>query len=642
MKNNSIKKTLPRIIRNMVLVLILLILPANIWLQISIIHGNQEESSREVFGQFQQLIETNNRDLELKKQEFSERCIQAADAAAYFVSHDSSVTSNFEQTRELAEKLDIDELHFFTPDGKIYFGTHPQYYGYTFHSGEQMEFFLPMLEDKNLKLCQEIMPNTAEKKEMQYAAVWLEDGSGIVQIGMEPRRLMEIMEEKSLKKVVSSFPFDLRGYFHVVDKNAMQIIASTAESMIGKDMSQKLKSAGALKNFQAYHYKYDGKRYCVYSQVYKDYILLRSYTSIYPIKEVLVSSMLVLLYVGVAAIVVIVIITWYVNKQLSNNLTQLVDDLKKIENGHLESIHLKTRITELDDLIFYINQMMQSIRLNWNKLSHVIDKGQLPVGIFEDNVFYKKTFLNQRLLEILGIGDYEGIPSAQLNQMVKERLYQAEQGLVDSAEQIYRYNKNGSEVYLRIEKILDEQSMTYYVTDVSLWWGEIYQLREKSNRDPLTELYNRRGFNDKVSELFKTPEILGYAMILMLDADGLKKINDVYGHRTGDAYLKEISDQLRESVGKEAVCARLGGDEFVAFVYGYSSYRELEEIIANLKEKRGSVFMQEHSERKEAVEFSLGCAFYPMDGTDYHLLMHLADETMYQEKRSRKSLCGRP
>ena len=98
MKNNSIKKTLPRIIRNMVLVLILLILPANIWLQISIIHGNQEESSREVFGQFQQLIETNNRDLELKKQEFSERCIQAADAAAYFVSHDSSVTSNFEQT----------------------------------------------------------------------------------------------------------------------------------------------------------------------------------------------------------------------------------------------------------------------------------------------------------------------------------------------------------------------------------------------------------------------------------------------------------------------------------------------------------------------------------------------------------------
>lgn len=642
MKNNSIKKTLPRIIRNMVLVLILLILPANIWLQISIIHGNQEESSREVFGQFQQLIETNNRDLELKKQEFSERCIQAADAAAYFVSHDSSVTSNFEQTRELAEKLDIDELHFFTPDGKIYFGTHPQYYGYTFHSGEQMEFFLPMLEDKNLKLCQEIMPNTAEKKEMQYAAVWLEDGSGIVQIGMEPRRLMEIMEEKSLKKVVSSFPFDLRGYFHVVDKNTLQIIASTAESMIGKDMSQELKSAGALKNFQAYHYRHHGKRYCVYSQVYKDYILLRSYTSIYPIKEVLVSSMLVLLYVGVAAIVVIVIITWYVNKQLSNNLTQLVDDLKKIENGHLESIHLKTRITELDDLIFYINQMMQSIRLNWNKLSHVIDKGQLPVGIFEDNVFYKKTFLNQRLLEILGIGDYEGIPSTQLNQMVKERLYQAEHGLVDSAEQIYRYNKNGSEVYLRIEKILDEQSMTYYVTDVSLWWGEIYQLREKSNRDPLTELYNRRGFNDKVSELFKTPEILGYAMILMLDADGLKKINDVYGHRTGDAYLKEISDQLCESVGKEAVCARLGGDEFVAFVYGYSSYQELEEIIANLKEKRGSVFMQEHSERKEAVEFSLGCAFYPMDGTDYHLLMHLADETMYQEKRSRKSLCGRP
>ena len=79
-----------------------------------------------------------------------------------------------------------------------------------------MSFFAPMLQDKTLKLCQDIMPNTAEGKNMQYAAVWTEDGSRIVQIGMEPKRLQKLIQEKSLENVVSTFPFDFSGYLHVL------------------------------------------------------------------------------------------------------------------------------------------------------------------------------------------------------------------------------------------------------------------------------------------------------------------------------------------------------------------------------------------------------------------------------------------
>lgn len=61
-----------------------------------------------------------------------------------------------------------------------------KYFGLNFRSGEQMQFFLPMLSDRSLELCQDITPNTAEQKLMQYAAVWREDGEGIVQIGMTP------------------------------------------------------------------------------------------------------------------------------------------------------------------------------------------------------------------------------------------------------------------------------------------------------------------------------------------------------------------------------------------------------------------------------------------------------------------------
>lgn len=635
MKQNSIKQTLPRMAKLMVMVLIVLLLPVNIVIQLYFQHRNQKESSYEVFGQLRQLIEMNERDLMQAREEFSEQCIRSAEMAAYFVEHYPLVTSDFTLTRELAEKLDVDELHYFTPEGEIYFGTHPEYYGYTFRSGKQMEYFLPMLQDRSMKLCQDIMPNTAEGKEMQYAAVWMEDGTGILQIGMEPRRLLKEMEERSMAKMLTSLPMDMRGYLHIVDRDTWKIIASTEERLIGEDVRQEQEEYDGEEGVENFHYRINGKRYCVYTQNYGKYMLLRTYHSEYPLKETITSTGMMLIYVCVVAMIVIGLITWYVKRKLSNNLMAIVEEVKKIGDGKLENIELKTNITEFDELIFYINQLMQSIRLNWSKLSYVIDKGHLPIGILEYNTFYKKTFMNERLLTILGMENPESSFSEELAQRVRNTLEDIK-ARCDRKDSVYKYDRNGTLVYLRIEKVTDEQSTTYYVTDVSLWWSEIHLLRQQSNRDVLTNLYNRRGFNERLESLFAEPEKIGYGMMIMLDADGLKKINDIYGHHIGDEYLKKIADVIRESLGENSVYARFGGDEFAVFLYQYSSYQEVENAVQRLREKRGVKFLPDQQEIGESVEFSLGCAYYPMDGTDYHLLMHLADENMYQEKRMRK------
>lgn len=635
-KSNSIKNTLPALTKAMIIFLLALILPVNAMVQLRMLHKSQQESSEEIFGQLEQLMDMNQKDLIRGKEEFSEKAIQSAEMAAYFVKHHPETISSLEKSKELASKLDVDEIHFFTPDGEIYAGTHPQYYHYTFRSGEQMMFFLPMLEDKSLKLCQEITPNTAEGKEMQYAAVWMDDGSGIVQIGMEPRRLLQQIEEKSLTKVISSLPFDLRGYLHVLDKNTNRIIASTEEILIGADMSEEAAETHAANHKEAFHQSFNGQNYCVYTRDYGDYILVRTYLSKYPVYEVIVSTLLVLLYIGICATVVIGLIGWYINKKLVQNLTIIVDNLKKIEDGNMENVTLKTQITEYDELIFYINQMLNSIRLNWNKLTYVIDKSQFPVGIFERNSFYKRTFINIRLLEILGITNEENLSSSELEPLVKSKLNEAKKHAIDETEHIYEYDKNGTPICLRMEKVTDEQSITYYVTDVSSWWSELDHLRDESNLDFLTTLYNRRGFSLKLDKLFDEPEKLGYGMMIMVDADNLKKINDIYGHHTGDEYLREIGKLLKDASGISSVCARLGGDEFAVFLYGRTSIQQLEDALLSIKNTRGTAFTPENSEIRETLEFSLGAAFYPANGQDYHLLMHIADERMYHEKKKRR------
>ncbi len=81
---------------------------------------------------------------------------------------------------------------------------------------------------------------------MEYAAVWMEDKSGIVQIGMEPKRLLKQMEEKP-EKVVSEIPSGLMGYLHIINTNTGKIEASTVPGMNGLDIHEELKTEDKIK-----------------------------------------------------------------------------------------------------------------------------------------------------------------------------------------------------------------------------------------------------------------------------------------------------------------------------------------------------------------------------------------------------------
>lgn len=239
MKTSSIKTTLPKLASIMLLLFLILILPVNVYIQLHVQHQSQRNSTIEMFGQLEQLIQTNEEELKREEQEFKEICIRAADMVAYYIKHSKQFVPDVNGCRELAKKMNVDEIHFFTPEGVAFSGTHSEYYGFTFDSGEQVRFFKPMLEDHSLKLCQDITPNTAEGKEMQYAAVWMDDGRCIVQIGMEPRRLQERMEEKSLKNIVEEMPFELNGYFHILKKSTHMITASTEPDAVGIKLFEK-------------------------------------------------------------------------------------------------------------------------------------------------------------------------------------------------------------------------------------------------------------------------------------------------------------------------------------------------------------------------------------------------------------------
>lgn len=101
--------------------------------------------------------------------------------------------------------MEVDEIHIIDAAGEIVSGTHPQYYGYSFDSGEQMNYFKPMLKDKSLKMVQDIEPNTAEHKLMQYSAMWNSTGEFIVEAGIEPVNVSKVTEKNDCLIFFPSF-----------------------------------------------------------------------------------------------------------------------------------------------------------------------------------------------------------------------------------------------------------------------------------------------------------------------------------------------------------------------------------------------------------------------------------------------------
>lgn len=159
-----------------------------------------------------------------------------------------------------------------------------------------------------------------------------------------------------------------------------------------------------------------------------------------------------------------------------------------------------------------------------------------------------------------------------------------------------------------------------------------------ANHDPLTGLYNRLRFKDDLERELAVARRYGTAAaLLFLDLDGFKSVNDLFGHATGDALLKQVALTLRRSVRETDILARLGGDEFVCLL-PRSSSQDAQMLSERILEHLQKGFVVA-GEDQVNVTASIGIAIYPNHADSADRLMNAADQAMYQAKRSHNRFC---
>src|SRR5258708_10738074 len=151
--------------------------------------------------------------------------------------------------------------------------------------------------------------------------------------------------------------------------------------------------------------------------------------------------------------------------------------------------------------------------------------------------------------------------------------------------------------------------------------------------DELTGLYNRRGFLAVAERQLKLARRSGRGMLLaFIDVDGLKEINDRFGHFEGDRTLIRTAETLEKTFRDSDLAARFGGDEFAVLAIEASPQDEVAietRLLENLRKINAL-------ESRYAISLSLGVArFDPHSRTSIGQLMLQADQVMYKSKRSR-------
>lgn len=163
----------------------------------------------------------------------------------------------------------------------------------------------------------------------------------------------------------------------------------------------------------------------------------------------------------------------------------------------------------------------------------------------------------------------------------------------------------------------------------------VLRLKNLSLQDELTNLYNRRGFITLAEQQMKVAKRNNKGLlVLFIDVDNLKVINDQFGHEVGDEALKSVAKALRLSFRDSDIVARLGGDEFVVMVLD-TTMENFPRICRVIQMNIRTI--NEENQIKVPVEVSIGCAEYdPLLDPSVERLMAEADRKMYQQKTAKK------
>lgn len=275
-----------------------------------------------------------------------------------------------------------------------------------------------------------------------------------------------------------------------------------------------------------------------------------------------------------------------------------------------------------------------------NFFKKILEHIPLPIIVI-DLQKYEIAFANELFFKLFGYTNQDSLSlnSMQLFLNSKDKeitLSQLSQEDKIHIPMIWLKESNGqsfpSEIYFQKTLIKGKWFVIAEIIDVTKRKLAEETLEKYATKDPMTDLFNRRiGLEVLEKECNQAVLEKQDLTICFIDIDGLKNINDTYGHSAGDYLIKTVADLIKQFIFKEDIACRLGGDEFL-IIFKNCDKRKAQEICYRIKyeiNKLNKLNLNPYN-----ISISCGLAeFNEIPEKSVHDFINTADRRMYDEKQ---------
>ena len=325
------------------------------------------------------------------------------------------------------------------------------------------------------------------------------------------------------------------------------------------------------------------------------------------------------------------------SKQISNIFKKVVVRLQNSDPRKMINIE-KMNIKELDTLIVAIEKLSASVFNAASRVSKIIEKLQVPIGVFEENILIGTVFCNSVWFKLFNIEGYSGDSVLKTEEFYSQlEYYEYYIDEQDDTKTIYAIptEEHGKVRWIRFTQMKENDKVLGIAVDITKEVEDRKKFELQMNYDELTGLYNRYAFDRKVAEILKKQD-LGICALVMWDLDNLKYLNDSFGHVYGDMHLTSFGKKLAALQQEYCIVCRHSGDEFYTFFYCFSTSDEIKLILTSFwKEIQETSIMLPNGENSK-LRVSAGLAWYPYDADNQADLVRYANFAVYEVKHSFK------
>lgn len=340
-------------------------------LQTVITQRNNTASSRDKLQDVREKLISNQENIQRLTDNLSQDNLAKTRAFADMLATDKTLADNAARLNEIKDRLQVNELHIIDEDGIITGSTIDAYIGFDMKSGEQSNAFMVIVDDPSIEIAQEPQVNVAEGVVMQYIGVARRDDKGLVQVGVRPEVLEEMLASTALDVVLRDVDFGDRGYVYAIDVASGLILAHPNAALIGTsapDAGFPAKTVGRgrarIDGVSGYYVaeEYEGRIIGTFLPV-SEYYAQRS-------SQTLVVSLSMLLIFGI----LLVLINLMVDGKIVQGINRITNSMKKIAEGDFSLVVHEDGNPEFVMLSDSINKMVENISRNMQENEELLEQ----------------------------------------------------------------------------------------------------------------------------------------------------------------------------------------------------------------------------------------------------------------------------